>query len=627
MKLLVLIGVVCLIVGYQALGSQLINEGRFECLGVPVTKALLMKTAVGPDATGQKECLYFNFAQTGARLFLVAVDPDTGEARQYKAPVGPGAWALIRGPDDKMYLGTWESGYILRFDPAAPDRGIQVLGKPSATETYIWEFAIGKDGKLYGCTYGQAKLVSCDPKTDRLEDLGRMDDTQMYTRSIACGPTGKIYTGIGYGRANVVAYDPTTKSRKSILPDQYRTNTSASVHLGADGEVYASCGSQNFRVQDEALIPIDASPVSAQAGLVLRDGRTVTVGIVSSDTCGYTLTDPRTGVTMSRTFHYQGDGAMLFVVATGPDGKVYGSTAMPLEMFVHDPIAKTNASLGNPTPVNGEIYSMVPWREKLYVCAYPGAYLSAYDPARPFRFGTNATDNPRGLGYLGDGHLRPRAIALGQNNRLYIGSLPPYGELGGALAVFDLEAGRVAENYRHLVTNQSIVALAWDPNSGLVLGGSSVTGGGGTLPGEREARFFVFDPRLKAKVFETALATNIRAYPAICVARQKVFVAAGKSLHVFDPVTCRSMKTIALPGGVLEISLGLHGAGVVIGLTSQCVFAVDVRSGELISTAESPVPITCGFALADNAVYFGSGRQLWRYVIPATIAQSASGSN
>lgn len=617
MKALLVLGVGGLLAGHQVMVGLAESKAQFECLGVPVTKALLMNTVVGPDSSGSKEWLYFNFAQTGATLFLVVVDPDTGEAKQYKAPVGSGAWAMVRGPDDKIYLGTWESGYILKFDPKSPEQGVQVVGKPSDTETYIWQFAIGKDGKLYGCTYGNAKLVSYDPKTGRLEDHGRMDETQMYTRSVACGPDGRIYTGIGYGRANVVSFDPATKSHRSILPEQYRTNTSASVHLGADGQVYAQCGSQAFRVENETLVPIEAAQVASPPGIAMRDGRKVQVIHVTADSCTYVLTDPKTGAKTSRTFRYQGDGSLLFVLGTGPDGKVYGSTAMPLEMFVHDPVARANLALGNPTAVNGEIYSMHPWRGRLYVCAYPGAYLSTYDPARPFRFGTNAADNPRGLGYLGDGHLRPRAMALGKDDKLYIGSLPPYGELGGALAVFDLIAEKVIENYRHLVTNQSVVSLACDPKTGLVYGGSGITGGGGTAPSEKEAVFFVFDPKLRKKVFESVLVPGAGAYPAVCIACDRVFVAAGNALHVFDPETRRVEKVIALPGSVLEISLGVWGETLLVGLTRRHVFAVDARKCEVVWSAQSPVPITCGFALTGNAAYFGSQRELWRCVLTA----------
>lgn len=324
-------------------------EGRFESLGIPVTKAMLMATAVGPDPSGQKDLLYFDFAQTGATLFLVVVDPDTGAARQYKSPVGPGAWALIRGPDNTMYLGTWESGYILRFDPRLADQGIEVIGKPSSTETYIWQYALGQDGKLYGCTYGQAKLISYDPKTGQMQDLGRMDDSQMYTRSIACGPTGKIYTGIGYGRANVVVYDPKTGAHRSILPDKYRQETAASVHQGADGNVYAHCGAQPFRADDETLVPIDAAQVVAPKGLVLRDGRTVTVDGTTASTGTFTLTDPNTGQKTTRTFPYQGDGSLLFVLGLGPQNKIYGSTAMPLEcLYTTRPPDKTSTSATPP---------------------------------------------------------------------------------------------------------------------------------------------------------------------------------------------------------------------------------------------------------------------------------------
>ena len=62
--------------------------GRFESLGIPVRVGGLMGCVVGPNERGG-EALYFNFNQAGAPLFLVQVDPDTGEARQYNAPEGP----------------------------------------------------------------------------------------------------------------------------------------------------------------------------------------------------------------------------------------------------------------------------------------------------------------------------------------------------------------------------------------------------------------------------------------------------------------------------------------------------------------------------------------------------------
>lgn len=46
---------------------------------------------IGSDGHGG-EALYFNFNQLSGKLFLVQVNPDTGAARQFNAPQGPGAW-------------------------------------------------------------------------------------------------------------------------------------------------------------------------------------------------------------------------------------------------------------------------------------------------------------------------------------------------------------------------------------------------------------------------------------------------------------------------------------------------------------------------------------------------------
>jgi hypothetical protein len=36
----------------------------------------------------------------------------------------------------------------------------------------------------------------------------------------------------------------------------------------------------------------------------------------------------------------------------------------------------------------------------------------------------------------------------------------------------------------------------------------------------------------------------------------------------------------------------------------------------VVHTAPAPTHIQCGFALTDEAVYFGSGPTLWRYWLP-----------
>ena len=570
-----------------------------------------MGCVVGPNGRGG-EALYFNLNQAAAPLFLVQVDPDTGEARQFNAPQGPGAWAFIAGPDEKIYFGTWDGALILRFDPRQSEKGIEVVGKPSPTEDYLWQFALGKDGKLYACTYPHAKLVSFDPATGKMEDLGRMHPTEMYARSVAVGPNGKVYVGIGTVEGELVVYDPATRMHRSIMPEKLRgaaREGTVMVSRRSDGRVYASIGSSVLRIEDEVVSPVAAAP--APPPLQLHDGRLVT----AFERGYFTLREPKSGQAVERTFKYAGAGDMIFVVGVGPGEAIYGSTAMPMEIFRYNPRAGKSEHLG--AMPGGEVYSMLEDAGKLYLCYYGGAVMNLYDPAKPFwKFGTGTDCNPVSFGGVGDGHLRPRAMIRGPGGLIYIGSEPPYGQIGGALGVWDPKLNKTVENYRNLVTNQSIVSLAYEPRSGLIFGGSGNWGGGGTHPAEKEAKFFAFDPRQKRKVFEAALVPGAGSYPATEAAEGKVFTTVGERLFTFDPQTMRVVRTNSLPGPQEQISLGRHRSGLLIGLTSRAVYTCDPSKGEVVHTAPAPTHIACGFALTDEAVYFGSGSALWRYWLP-----------
>jgi streptogramin lyase len=588
--------------------------GKFESLGIPVRKGGLMGCIVGPNGRGG-EALYFNFNQIGGRLFLVQVDPDSGEAKQFNAPQGPGAWAMIAGPDDKIYLGTWDGGLILRFDPKQPQKGIEVVGKPASSEDYLWQFGAGKDGKLYACTYPNAKLISFDPKTGAMEDLGRMHPTEMYARSLAVGPNGKVYVGIGTTKGDLVVFDPATRQHRSLLPAGLQGAagwSTVSMSRRADGQVYAQFGSNLMRLDDETAIIVTNAPDVAIPRL--RDGRE----LAAFGRGTFSLKDPHTGQAVARTFQYSGAGDQIFTVGAGPRNCVYGSTVMPLEVFRYDPAANRSEDLGEMP--GGEVYSMLEHEQKLYLCYYGGSVMNLYDPAKPFwKFGTAADCNPVSFGGVGEGHLRPRAMIRGPEGLIYVGSEPPYGQLGGALGVWDPRQNKTIENYRHLVTNQSIASLAWEPKSGLIFGGSANVGGGGSRTVEKEAKFFAFDPVKKTKVFETVLVPGAVKYPATCAAGGRIFTTVGDKLFEFDPGTMKVVKTIPLPATQTEISLGADRSGKLVGLTSKGVYVIDVQKSELVHTAAAPVPVGCGFALVDDSVYFGSKAELWRYSLPASI--------
>ena len=578
----------------------------FDRLGVPVTIAGFKGCLVAPDASGEKDLLYFNFNQSGDRLFLLVLDPETGEQRQYFAPEGPGAWGYILGPDGIIYLGTWDGGLILSFDPHSPDAGIRVVGKPSESESYIWMFALGGDGRLYGGTYGNAKLVYFDPRTGEMGDLGRMHPTQMYSRTVAAGKDGRIYIGIGTAEGDVVVYDPCSGEHKSILPLGMKDVKSGSTRRGGDGHAYALLGESWYRCENSRLSPVPEYPGPPQQRF--RDGR-----ILEKAGNGFYEIRHPDGRLVRTEFSYEGTGVGIFMVSSGPLGRVYGSTMMPLELFEYDPVTGNMRDLGNPTAVNGEIYSMIVLNDLLYVCAYPGSWLSVYDPGKPWDYGTSADSNPRVIGYAGDGHLRPRAM-IAVEDKVYIGSLPPYGEHGGALGVYFPREDRFVENYRHLIENQSIVTLAHDPASGLVYGGSSTSGGGGTNPIEKSAHFFAWDPAAGEKVLDVIPVEGDHSINAMTVLDGRVFFASRPSNGILCLDQGSDLPAVQgrSPGSVLDLSLGIWGNRL-LGLTGSEIFEFDPEAQSCRALDAFPGGISCGFALGDAGLYFGSGAQMMSY--------------
>jgi hypothetical protein len=589
------------------------SAGQFEVLGVPVKSVLIMGAVVGVDEN-TNEVIYFNCAQPGNRLFLLQVNPANGEARQFAAPVGEGAWASLVAPDQCVYLGTWESGYLLKFDPRAPEKGLVSLGKPAATETYLWQFALGTDGRIYSCTYPQARLVRHEPRTGKSEDLGRLDEKEMYARSVASSTNGLVYAGIGTVRSQIVRFDPMTGNTKALLSDDDRVGGTASVFRAIDGRVYAKVGQKTFRCDGDALATVETTP--ATESVALRDGRVVGNWRVADGSIAYTLT-ANGGKTTEHKAGFTGDGIQLFTVGAGPGGRIYGSTAMPLEMFDFIPATRALRDLGNPTAVGGEIYSFATDGKVLYLCAYPGGFLSIYDPTKEWNYGTKAENNPRGFGSLGDGHLRPRAMVMGPDGRIYVGSLPPYGQVGGALGVYDPNADKVVENYRHLVTDQGISALCVEPATQRIFGGSSIAAGGGGKPSAKECVMFCWNWKEKRKEWESVVVPGDTDVVALTAAHGKVFGVSrpSQTLFVLDAKTFQLLHQAKVPfGSVHDISLGYHTThDSVYGLAGNTIFSIDPGTFNFKEVARSAEPITCGFAITETGIYFGSKTRLMRW--------------
>jgi len=212
---------------------------------------------------------------------------------------------------------------------------------------------------------------------------------------------------------------------------------------------------------------------------------------------------------------WEGDGTDLFVCHLGPDGKIYGSSMLPEHLFSYDPGSGRLSDHGACSTSGGEGYSMGNLEGKLYIASYPAAKLSVYDPARPYRFGTDADANPRELGRPDEISYRPRAMVAGPAGKIWIASQPDYGTWGGTLSSYDPGTGTFV-SHRNIIPDCSGESMTWLAQDGLLLVGFAIEGGTGTQPRAQRAGLVLWDPQRDAEVWKGDFGLSINAVEDLC---------------------------------------------------------------------------------------------------------------
>lgn len=586
-------------------------------LGVPVRDAMAWAAFLGPGKSGIKDTIYISFGQYKAPLFLLAVNPDTGKMKQFNGPLSSemGSWGFTFDRENRIYFGSYYHAHLLRFDPKTEKW--DDLGQPGGEkESFICSLTTSPDGKIWGGTLPSTNLFSYDPKTGVTRNFGRMDPTQFYCYPTA-GEDGLIYCAISFQKMDIVVFDPDRETKTSLIPLEERRPGRVTLLKGKDGKVYAKLAAQDrwFRIEEGKRLLEVPSPDIPFPDKGLPDGRLFQV----MDNAFLRIDNPSTKEVKEILLRFEVSGAAIFVVGAGPDGRVYGGSMLPLRLFVYDPQSGSLTNLGRASQATGEIYSMGVLDNKLYLCSYPEARLSVYDPKRTLQFGEGEEANPRDLGPLGDGQYRPRTMLAGPHGKLYIGSDPDYGLFGGAISVYDPEKNE-RRVYRHVVKNQSIASLAYIEKLDLIAAGSSIRGGTGTRAVEKEARLILWDPKEEKKIFEVIPVPEARTIRSLASTEEGIVygVTEDGKVFVFDAEK-REVKKVFDLGfeDPLEISLQPGPEGRLYGLAEEAIFVIDPKSDQVSPLIKPTVPITSGMAMIGRKIYFGSDGNLWEFEIPS----------
>ncbi|HJN14959.1 MAG TPA: hypothetical protein QGH10_05705, partial [Armatimonadota bacterium] len=455
----------------------------FETIGDPVrSMALNMWLATeGPDGHAIGWATY----EAPDGLLLLGVGLDDGRVTKVDlAGYGRSHTRMTKGPGGNIYLYSGNPGHFLRYDVTT--RALEDLGVPATPANYWLGQAVGPDGRFWVGTYPEATLVSCDMQTGEIQNHGQMrdDDKQAYIIRTAVSDAGIVYNAVGLHHRELWAYDPATGARTQILPEEMTTQQGApDLWIATDGHVYGKSGAATFRCKPDG-IEIDESGNRYSDPEQKRAGG-VEIGHIDANG-ELAITDLDTGETRMLATEYGGQANPIYCVSCERDGKIYGGSGSGSRTFSYDPATGELTDLGRLTSGSIQVYDIVNMPRGLFQSSYMGASMDVYDPDQP----REAGKNPVRIASA-PGQERPVQWTEGPDGKLYLGTVPVKGHLGGALTQVDPETLE-SRHWSQIIHNQSIYYVAPVPQTNQLVYATSVGGGSSAIPTEKEACIFIW---------------------------------------------------------------------------------------------------------------------------------------
>lgn len=354
--------------------------------GVGVATSELRHSAAGLDRNGRPFVIAAPLDAAPAN-YILYTELDTGKTFQYYIPVDNGFISgAVLTPQGKYVAGL--SGKVVIFD--VNTRKL-TLAKDPAPGT-CWSAALGSDGTVYLGNV-PTTLFAVNPETGEVKNLGRMDpaETQLYW--IACDKNGWIYCGNGMTCSGVVAFDPKTGVKRELVPAKYRKLGSGYAARLPDGNVYISTPSGFSAIcLDGEILQTPAARTQELPVPHLKYGTRLnkidaTRRVVNYDMNNRVITWLDGKNEKKVPVVYKSGGVMLTSLATGPDGKVYISSAHPHHLAMLDPKTGRITDFGyNPVIGGGNFCNMTSHDGKMYMCEYAHGRMWVFDPAKPVNY-------------------------------------------------------------------------------------------------------------------------------------------------------------------------------------------------------------------------------------------------
>ncbi|HWO77308.1 MAG TPA: hypothetical protein VNM69_15675 [Bacillus sp. (in: firmicutes)] len=543
-------------------------------LGSPIQSVAIYDSAYGKE--DGRDVMYTT-ASGNPAIFQV-VDLKSQEVlRTYELEGSSSSWTHITVPNGNVYIGG--NGILYEYSPQTKE--LRNLG--GIDESVVYGLSYDEEGRVYFGSYPNAKAGMYDPSTGEMTDFGTVAPGQSYSRSTAYH-NGYLYLGIGTDNHLVKLNVETREYEKIELPDFvvpgssvwqldaagkyiiagvgggnnallfYDTETgewSDKYYLNNKGLriIHGLPGSnkvyflQSNRLQELDLDTLEAVDTGVVFGTFLRNTTWIELendpefpgqSLVTVQFGGQvTFMNLETKKVKTTQYPIVGTPIPIQTLENGPDGKLYLSGYPGGKGAAYDPKSNTNTNFSL-----GQAEGMASIGNKMYFGIYPGATIHELDTSSSATSLKQIYDIPN--------QDRP-FIMTPVGEKLYIGTIPDYGHLGGSLTVLDPNTVENTVIYENFIHNQSITGLA--EKDGKLFGSTTVYGGLGITPTETAAKLFVWDIEKGEKIAEfVPQIPGVTAQPKMIGGialgpDELIWAATDGTIFAIDPVTLEVVKS------------------------------------------------------------------------------------
>lgn len=576
---------------------------------------------------------YFVILSSG---FVVCVDLHTAESQFCPFPEGYRNYPFgsMGARTGKVYFGAGKMFY--EFDPVKKAYTFyEAINKSGTDDTCeCWSPFEAADGRIWFGAYPVTHLMCFEPKTKTFTEYGVMAEDQMYLSSVAEDNRGWIYSGMGTSAPTISAYHPETGEKRIIARSE--TPGNAEVRLGTDGNVYGivdgsthggeySPEKQWHRLENGTWGERVTEPFQTFYTNSSFDAIHCPFAehpqILEQDLVDHSLTyiHPDSRETVTVTLDYDVEGAELSPITIGPDGKIYGTTNHPIQIFTYDPEKDFLCNYGRKPFARhisgwGNICAYASQGDILAGAAYCGGYIVRIDSKMPINREDDDT-NPHCEAECRE-ILRPRSsAALPDGKQVIFGGFAIYGKAGGGLVIYDTKARtcHVIQNEK-LLQGQSVLAIV-PLEEGRILCGTSIEAPGGGKILAEQAEIFEFDLSKEQVIYTLAPIPGSREIAHMKQDRMGTVhgITQEGVYFTYDPVTRKVLQTRDLSdrGVPVRDGMALAEDGTLYGLLTGGIFCVRPSAEAPEFLPEPPCDIQCGMALTKDKLYFGSRTHLW----------------